>query len=200
MNAPIEFFFDFSSPYSYISSEQIDDLAKRHGRQVTYHPTLLGAVFRISGMRPLTEIPLKGDYSRRDIARSARFAGLEFKMPEPFPISTVQAARACVVLQGDRPDLARGFIRAVFRAYFVNGLNIATADVFRQVLTQSGADADAVLKAIETPEVKDKLKAMVDQSIAKGVFGAPYFVFDGEPFWGSDRLTQMERWLATGPF
>jgi len=200
MSAPIEFYFDFSSPYSYISSEQIEDLANRYGRQVTYHPTLLGAVFRISGMRPLTEVPLKGDYSRRDFARSARFAGLEFKMPNPFPISTVQAARACVVLQSDRPGLARGFIHAVFRAYFVAGRNISTTEVLRQVLSESGADADAVLKANETPEVKDKLKAMVDQSIAKGVFGAPYFVIDGEPFWGSDRMSQMERWLATGPF
>jgi 2-hydroxychromene-2-carboxylate isomerase len=70
MPAPIEIYFDFSSPYSYLLSEQIEAIATRHGRSVKYKPTLLGAVFKVSGMGPLTEVPLKGAYSKHDAARA----------------------------------------------------------------------------------------------------------------------------------
>ncbi|HYA66234.1 MAG TPA: 2-hydroxychromene-2-carboxylate isomerase [Burkholderiaceae bacterium] len=200
MASPIEFFFDFSSPYSYLASEQIESLAARFGRSVDFRPTLLGAVFRVSGQRPLTEIPLKGDYSRLDFARSARFASVPFQMPEPFPVATVQAARACLVLEQERPDLKVPFVHATFRAYFVQGQNIAQTQVLHQVLEQCGANAHAVLEATERPQIKDLLKAEVDASVARGVFGAPFIFVDGEPFWGNDRLPQIERWLASGPF
>jgi 2-hydroxychromene-2-carboxylate isomerase len=200
MPTPIEFYFDFSSPYSYLASEQIEPIAARHGRTVVYRPTLLGAVFRVSGQRPLTEIPLKGDYSRHDFARSARFAGVPFRMPTPFPISTVQAARILLVLQELRADLAERFLHSAFRAYFVHGRDISGVDTLRSVLLECGADAQAVLEAAALPETKEALTAAVDASIARGVFGAPYFWIDGEPFWGSDRLPQIERWLASGPF
>jgi len=134
MPAPIEFYFDFSSPYSYLLSEQIEAIATRYGRSVEYRPTLLGAVFKVSGMSPLTEIALNGDYSRRAFARSARFAGVKFELPDPFPVPAVY------------------------------------------------------------------LKAAVDESIARGVCGAPFVFVDGEPFWGNDRLPQIERWLQYGAF
>lgn len=200
MPSAIEFYFDFSSPYSYLASEQIEALAARYGRTVQYKPTLLGAAFRLSGQRPLTEIPVKGQYSRRDFARSARFAGIAFCMPEPFPIATVQAARALLVLQQERPDLASQFVHAAFRAYFVDGRNIAQGEVLREVLQRCGADADSVLEATAQPQIKERLKAAVDESLARGVFGAPFIFVDGEPFWGNDRLPQIERWLASGPF
>jgi 2-hydroxychromene-2-carboxylate isomerase len=202
MAAPIEFYFDFTSPYSYLASEQIDALAARHGRAVDYRPTLLGAAFRVSGQRPLPDIPLKGDYSRRDIARSARYAGIAFQMPEPFPVATVQAARACLVLQQAQPALATAYIHGVFRAYFTQGRDITDPAVLRAVLheTGAGAQADAVLEATGQQAIKERLKAAVAASIERGVFGAPYFIVDGEPFWGHDRLPQVERWLRSGPF
>ncbi len=93
MPAPIEFFFDFSSPYGYIASRRIDDLGARHGRAVIWRPILLGAVFKLTGMTPLTEIPMKGDYAKHDFARTARLHGLPFAMPEPFPFSGLSAKR-----------------------------------------------------------------------------------------------------------
>ncbi len=200
MPTPIEFYFDFSSPYSYLASEQIEPLAARYGRGVDYKPTLLGAVFGLSGQRPLTDIPIKGEYSRRDFARSARFANVDFRLPEPFPIATVQAARACLVLQQERPDLVAEFVHGTFRAYFVHGRDISQSDALRLVLEQCGANAPDVLQATLQPQIKEQLKTAVQTSIARGVFGAPFIFVDGEPFWGNDRLPQIERWLATGPF
>ena len=94
MAAPIEFWFDFSSPYGYLAAQRIEALAARHGRAVDWRPMLLGVAFKVAGTAPLTEIPLKGEYSKRDFARSARFHGVgDFRMPSRFPIATQAASR-----------------------------------------------------------------------------------------------------------
>jgi len=200
MPSPIEFYFDFTSPYSYLASEQIEPFAARFGRRVEYKPVLLGVAFKVSGMRPLPEVPLKGDYCRRDFERSARFAGVPFVLPDPFPISTVGAARAYLWLSGAQSERAVAFLHAAFRAYFAQGRNISDLAVLGDVLRQVGSDPTQALAAIQQPDIKDRLKALVDASVARGVFGAPFIVVDGEPFWGHDRLPQIERWLASGPF
>jgi 2-hydroxychromene-2-carboxylate isomerase len=200
MPSPIEFYFDFTSPYSYLASEQIEPFAARFGRRVEYNPVLRGVAFKVSGMRPLPEVPLKGDYCRRDFERSARFAGVPFVLPDPFPISTVGAARAYLWLSGAQSERAVAFLHAAFRAYFAQGRNISDPAVLGDVLRQVGSDPAQALAAIQQPDIKDRLKALVDASVARGVFGAPFIVVDGEPFWGHDRLPQIERWLASGPF
>ncbi len=200
MAAPIEFYFDFSSPYSYLASEAIEALAARYGREVQYKPMLLGAAFKVSGMRPLPEVPLKGEYSRRDFERSARFAGVPFVLPDPFPIPTVAAARALLWLNETDPKRARAFVHAAFRAYFAKGRDISDAAVLADVLREAGVEPERALAAIQQPDIKDRLKSQVDAALARGVFGAPFVFVDGEPFWGNDRLPQIERWLATGPF
>jgi len=200
MPTPIEFYFDFSSPYSYLASEVIEPLAARYGRAVEYKPMLLGIAFKVSGMRPLPDIPLKGEYSKRDFERSARFAAVPFVMPDPFPISTVSAARALVWLSDTDRARAGAFVHAAFRAYFRAGRNISEASVLADVLREAGADPQQVLAAIQQAHIKERLKAAVDAALQRGVFGAPFLFVDGEPFWGHDRLQQVERWLATGPF
>jgi 2-hydroxychromene-2-carboxylate isomerase len=200
MATPIEFYFDFSSPYSYLASEAIEQLADRHGREVDYKPVLLGVAFKIAGTRPLVEVPLKGEYSRRDMARSARFAGVPFRLPEPFPIGAVAASRIVLWLGDTDPQRSRAFIHAAFREYFVAGRNIAETSVLADVLRQVGVDPQQALAAIQQPEIKERLRALVDAAVARGVFGAPFIFVDGEPFWGHDRLAQVEKWLASGPF
>ena len=198
--SPIEFYFDFSSPYSYLAAEAVEALAAKYKRSVDYTPMLLGVAFKTSGMAPLTEIPLKGDYSRRDFARSARFAGVPFNMPSPFPVSTVTAARALLWLKKAHPTRVRDFVHALLRAYFVEGRNIGEAPVVAQVADEIGLDAAEMAVAVQDPAIKDQLKRDVDAAIARGVFGSPFIFVDGEPFWGNDRLPQVERWLAHGPF
>lgn len=197
---PIEFWFDFSSPYSYLASELIDELAAKHGRKVKWRPMMLGAAFKASGLPLLITVPLKGEYSKRDFDRSARFLGIPYKFPAKFPIATLAAARGYYWLHGEDCAKAREFAHAVFRAYWVDGRDISELPVVLEIVDRLGINRDAFAAAIATPEIKDRLKQETDAAIAKGMFGAPYIVVDGEPFWGADRLPQIDKWLATGGF
>jgi 2-hydroxychromene-2-carboxylate isomerase len=201
MAAPIDFYFDFSSPYGYLASQKIEALAGKHGRAVDWHPILLGVVFRQTGTAPLTEIPLKGDYSRRDFGRSARFHGLrEFTMPPRFPIPS-QAPARIVLWQKARDGAAIvPLIGAFYRAFFVDHIDISVSDNAVAVAAKTGIDAAAARAAIDDPAMKEALKQEVDHAIARGVFGSPFVFVDGEPFWGLDRFDQVDKWLATGGF
>ena len=183
----IDFYFDFSSPFGYLASQKIDALAAKHGRTVTWRPMLLGAAFKATGMAPLTQIPLKGEYSKRDFFRSARFHGLSYKHPEPFPVGTVAACRAFYSL--DEHGVA--FAKALFKAYFQDNVNIGEPENVLKIGEAVGVSPDVSSQAI-----KDRTKAEVDAALAKGVFGSPYIIVDGEPFWGLDHFDQIDRWLV----
>lgn len=200
MAAPVEFWFDFSSPYGYLASQKIEALAAKHGRGVAWHPMLLGVVFKQTGGAPLTEIPVKGPYSRRDFARSARYHGIPFHMPPVFPIPSQAPARMVLWARGKGQAAAGRLTRALFDAYFVEGRDISQADVAADVAGRAGFDAAAARAAVDDPVMKEALKREVESAIAAGVFGSPFVVVDGEPFWGLDRFDQVERWLATGGF
>ena len=199
MSASLDFYFDFSSPYGYLASEKIEALAARHGRVVDWHPVLLGVIFKQTGAAPLTMIPLKGDYSRRDMARSARFHGVAgFRMPSKFPIPS-QAAARLVLWQKQRDATRVGeVVHALYRAFFVDDIDISAPDSAVAAVAKGDVDTASARAAIDDPAIKDALREANDQAIARGVFGSPFIVVDGEPFWGVDRLDQVERWLATG--
>lgn len=201
MTRPIEFHFDFSSPYSYIASEQIEPLAARHGRTVDYKPVLLGAVFKTSGGAPLTELyGPKASYAVRDFERSARYAGVPYRKPSRFPIASLAAKRAVVWLQQHQPALAAPFIHAIYRAFFVDDRDISDAAVVGDIARGLGIDPAELAAGVQRPEIKERLKAQVEHAIRAGIFGAPTIIVDGEVFWGNDRMPQIERWLAHGPF
>jgi len=204
MSRPIDFYFDFSSPYGYMAAQKIDALAAKYGRAVDWHPMLLGVVFKQTGMAPLTQVPIKGDYSRRDFERSARFHGIAFHMPPVFPIASQAPSRIVLWAKARDPALATRLALALYAAFFCDGLDISNpdvaADVAGSVTNEMGVDRAAARACIDDPVVKDLLKREVEAAIAAGVFGSPYVVVDGEPFWGLDRFDQLERWLSTGGF
>ena len=202
MNArpPVDFWFDFSSPYSYIASEWVEAVAARHGRAVRWHAFLLGATFQAAGLRPPIDFPLKREYSIADFQRSARFEGVPLAMPAPFPIPTQNAARVFWWLaEGDEAAAAR-WAHAGLRAYFTRGVPLNDAAALKRLAGESGLDADAAERVWNDAPWKERLKRANDAAIAAGVFGAPFFIIDGEPFWGNDRKPQIERWLAQGAF
>jgi 2-hydroxychromene-2-carboxylate isomerase len=198
MANPIDFYFDFSSPYGYLASTRIEALAAKHGRSVVWRPHLLGAVFKINGQQPLASIPLKGVYTAHDLARSARLLKVPFKLPTKFPVGATAPSRAFYWV-GDRdPALAKRLAQALYHAYFAEDRDISSPEVTANIAAKAGVDRAALVQALEDPAVKERLRTEVGAAIERGVFGSPYILVDGEPFWGSDRLDQVDRWLETG--
>lgn len=201
MKTPLRFWFDFSSPYSYIANEWVDAVAARHGRTVQRHAILLGATFQAAGLKPPVDYPLKGGYSRLDFARSARFAGLPYTPPPVFPIPTQNAARVFWWLADTQgADAAARWATAGLRAVFARGVPLHEPDALKALAAEHGLDPAAAEAAWTDPVWKARLKTANDEAIAAGVFGAPFFIIGGEPFWGNDRRPQIERWLESGPF
>lgn len=197
---PVDFYFDFSSPYSYVASEWIEALAARHGRTVTWKAILLGATFQAAELKSPVSYPIKRDYSLRDFERSARFAGVPLKVPKNFPVPTQNAARVFWWLNERDPDRARDWAHHCLRAYFARDVDPSQPANLRALADEFGIGADAAEAVWNDPAWKLRLKNENEAAIAAGVFGAPFFVIDGEPFWGHDRRPQIERWLEKGPF
>jgi 2-hydroxychromene-2-carboxylate isomerase len=201
MSAPIRFHFDFSSPYGYLAAQKVDALAAKYDRKVDWRPILLGVVFKQTGGAPLTMVPLKGDYSRRDMYRSARFHGIaDFRMPTQFPQPTQNAARVFLWQKEKDPEQAVRVAKAIYRAFFVDDRNISDPEIVADAAASAGVDRAAARAAIDDPRIKDMLRQEVEAAVAEGVFGSPFIIVDGEPFWGLDRFEQVERWLSRGSF
>lgn len=198
MTAPIDFYFDFSSPYGYIASAKIDAIGAKHGREVDWHAILLGAVFKVTGGQPFADLPLKGDYGKHDVARSARLHGVPYRPPSHFPIATLAPARAFYWATAQGAAQAKALTAALYRAYFVDDRDISKPETVVEVAQGVGLDASALSKALSDAAVKERLRSETDAAIARGVFGSPFVIVDGEPFWGADRLDQVEHWLKTG--
>jgi 2-hydroxychromene-2-carboxylate isomerase len=198
MAAAIEFYFDFSSPYGYLAAQRIDEVVEEYGREVAWKPFLLGALFKTTGSQPLLDIPMKGDYARHDLARSARLYDIPFVLPETFPFMSVAACRATYWLGERDAEDAKELAAALFGAAFGAGQNISRPEEVAAVAAKLGHDEAEVLAAVQDQRIKDLLRREVDAAIAKGVFGSPYIIVDGEPFWGCDRLDDIAVWLETG--
>lgn len=201
MKPPIKFYFDFSSPYSYVASEWIEVLAARHGRTVRWHAILLGVAFQAAELKSPVSHPIKRDYTLRDFRRSARFEGLPYTQPEEFPIPTQNAARVFWWLDETQgATAAAAWARAGLRAYFTRGVMLSQPEALKTLAAGCGLDAQQAEAAWQDAHWKARLKRANDEAIGAGVFGAPFFVVEGEPFWGNDRKAQIERWLTQGPF
>jgi len=201
MKPAIDFWFDFSSPYSYIANEWIDALAARHGRPVRRHAILLGVTFAAAELKSPVSYPIKREYSLRDFARSARFEGLPYVQPEPFPVASHNAARVFWWLHDSAgAEAAAQWARSGLRALFTRGVPLGDPAALRALADASGLDGAAAAAAWADPVWKDRLRQANEHALANGVFGAPFFLVDGEPFWGNDRQPQLERWLDSGPF
>jgi 2-hydroxychromene-2-carboxylate isomerase len=199
MTKELDFYFDFSSPYGYFAAMRIEALAEKYQRTVNWRPILLGVVFKTSGSMPLTMIPLKGEYALIDFERTARFNDIRFNRPPTFPIATQSTARAMIWLQQTAGAAsAVAFAKAAYQAYFVDGIDINDPANLQQIAMQLGLDAAAMLEGLNSAPIKELLKNNVEQAIQRKVFGSPFIIVDGEPFWGFDRFDQLEAFLKNG--
>nr|WP_217346416.1 2-hydroxychromene-2-carboxylate isomerase [Noviherbaspirillum sp. L7-7A]MBV0880834.1 2-hydroxychromene-2-carboxylate isomerase [Noviherbaspirillum sp. L7-7A] len=196
MAGPIDFYFDFSSPYAYFAASRIEQLAVDNGRLVQWHPVLLGVVFRTVGTAALTSYPLKGEYSFHDFERTARFHGIPYNRPPRFPLPTQVAARA-MLWTAEHVGEARAIelAQALFRAMFVDGVAIDEEKEVIKAGTAIGLDPDALAAGQDSAPVRERLRAETQDALARGVFGAPFMIVDGESFWGFDRFNQLDAFL-----
>lgn len=202
----LRFYFDFSCPYAYVASTQIEALAQRRGAELELRPMLLGGVFRARATPQnlsQTLSPAKARHNLADIHRQAALAGVPLTMPKGHPIRTVEALRALLVVGPPFMPLAR----ALFRAYWVEGIDLSSREGLHRVLSEAGHDAEAVLSAISDPAIKQDLRERTEEAIEAGVFGVPTCVVQSssppnsppnspELFWGVDRLAMVERLLS----
>ena len=185
----LDFFYEFASTYSYVTAMRIAPLAEAAGVTVRWRPFLLGPIFKQQGWdtSPFNLYPAKGRYMVRDCERQCAALGIAFRLPDPFPQSTLLAAR--VALAALTEGWGEEFSRAVYRAQFAEGRQIGSAEVVGAIVRDLGRD-DAVLARAQSDAIKQELRATTEEAQRLGIFGAPSFVAGGELFWGNDRLEQ----------
>jgi 2-hydroxychromene-2-carboxylate isomerase len=194
----IEFFFDCSSPWTYLAFHNIQPLAKEFGEEISWRPILVGGIFNTinpsvyaSREKP---VPLKQRYMLKDLGDWARSAGLAIKMPPTvFPVNSVKAMRGCIWLGKDMLP----FARAVFEAYWSEDKDISQDAVLTEICKRVGVDTEKFFAGIAQPAIKDRLKANTDEVMARGGFGSPTIFLDKtDMYFGNDRLPLIRDALA----
>ena len=188
MAKQLEFWFDVGSPAAYLAWTQLPKLAKETGAEVGYRPMLLGGVFQATGNRSPMEVPAKGRYMMEDLERFARRYRVGFSHNPYFPINTLALMRGATGLQMREPAKLFPYTDAMFRAIWVDNMNLNDPEVVGAVLRQAGFDSNGVFALTQDPEVKERLKAVTQEAVSRGVFGAPTFFVGGQMYWGQDRL------------
>lgn len=187
-DAAIEYWFDFASPYSYLSTAHIDVLARSRGLRVLWRPLLLGPVFRAAGWQgsPFLQQPAKLAWMWTDLERQCARHALPWRKPSQFPRSSLLPARIALA-HSDAPWIAR-FCVQVFELNFVQDADIDDPAAIHALLTGLGLQADAVITRAQSPEVKQALREQTEQGTRRGLFGAPSFFVGEALYWGNDQL------------
>ena len=195
---PIDFYFDFASPYGFLAAMQIDALAERAGRTVRWRPFLLGAVYKQVEQSPLDHPPKRDYVNNIDAPRCARLLGLTLQRPRGWPEHALPPTRIFYWLDRDDPARAADYARAAYRKYWLSGESTADPDAAADVAAALGHNRADALAAMHDIAVKQRVIDANDAAVARGVFGSPFFFVDDEPFWGSDRLSQIAAFLERG--
>ena len=184
----VEFFFDVGSPAAYLAWTQLPGLCAAAGGSIDFKPMLLGGVFQATGNQSPMNIPAKGRYMERDLDLHARRYGVAFRQNPHFPINTLTLMRGATAVQMHQPERFGAYVEAVFRAIWVDGRDMNDPLAVAAVLQAAGFDPAALLAQASDPQVKERLKQVTQEAVARGVFGAPTFFVGGHMFWGQDRL------------
>jgi 2-hydroxychromene-2-carboxylate isomerase len=196
----IEFFFDCSSPWTYLAFHNIQPLAEEFSENIVWRPILVGGIF--NSINPSVyasrehPVPAKVAYQKKDMADWARSAGLTIKMrPTVFPVNSVKAMRGCILLEKEGKQVA--FARAVFQIYWGEDQDISQDAVLAEVCRRVGVDPAAFFAGIADQAIKDQLKKNTDEVMARGGFGSPtIFVDRTDMYFGNDRLPLLREALA----
>lgn len=197
---PVQFYFDFISPFGYFASLRIDELARRYGREVEWTSMLVGvSVLKVMGLPPIVELPLKGPYVINDALRYARQHRVPFHRGVSQRASRpLDAGRAFAWARQVDAVRAKRLAGRIFDSYFVRCLDISEDRILRSCLEECELSWAAFESARAQGQAADLLRRNVEESLRCGVFGSPFFIVDGESFFGVEKLSVVEDWLATG--
>jgi 2-hydroxychromene-2-carboxylate isomerase len=184
----VDFYFDFGSPAAYLAWTQLPQIVLDMQAALALKRILLGGIFQATGNRPPISVPLKGQYLFTDLYRFARRYGVPLVLNPHFPVNTLMLMRVTVGLQLRGDERLADYCTAMFKAIWVDGLNMGDVQVASQVLAQDGFDPAALLALCNETDVKEHLKTLTQQAVNRGVFGAPTFFVGEHMFWGQDRL------------
>ena len=191
----VDFYFDVSSPWTYLAFRNIQPMAKELNVAINWRPVLVGGIFntvnqRMYASREDSNSP-RNRYALKDLQDCARQTGVSIVFPpKVFPVNSVKAMRGCIWIA--RNDATKEhflpFIEATFAAYFTRQEDISQNDVLASICRQTGIDADAFAAGITQADIKDALKANTDEAISRGAFGVPSFFVADDMYFGNDRL------------
>ena len=193
--ANVEFIFDFGSPNAYFAHKVIPEIEARTGTRFEYTPALLGGIFKLTNNRPpmiaFGEVRGKMQYEQLEIQRFIKRHGIaNFQFNPNFPVNTLAIMRVAVAAQ--MAGNLRPYVDAVFHYMWEEPRKMDDADVIRASLIEAGLDADGLLAAAQSPEVKQTLFNNTEKAVERGAFGIPTFFVNGEIFFGKDRLRDVE--------
>jgi 2-hydroxychromene-2-carboxylate isomerase len=191
MGEAIRFYFDFASPYAYFALNGIAQAAARYERAVEWRPILAWAVFKAHGIAPPMDIPAKHAYFVIDMARSAAFHGVDYRHPLKLTLSSHLCARLYYAIAEQDPSQAQAFGREVFAAFFARGEDISDVETVVRLAGLHGVGRPAAEEGLNGARGRSLLAAAVEAAIGDRVCGSPFFIIDGEPFFGADRLPQI---------
>jgi 2-hydroxychromene-2-carboxylate isomerase len=192
----VDFFFDLSSPYSYLASTQIEAVAARHGAEVRWRPFVLGAVFKATGNVMPATVAAKARWMYADLDRWAKHYGVPFRMTPRFPVNALSGMRLVLVAERAQPGGGRKLAQILFHALWVDDLDITDGAVLRSLSIAAGVDEETGVAGLADPAIKDALRANTDEAVRRGAFGAPAVFYKDELYWGNDRLHFLEAALA----
>ncbi len=200
--ATLEFFFDCSSPWTYLAFHEIEALADETGASLVWKPFLVGGVFNTVNPSVYqsreTPVPAKASYMRKDLADWARYRGIEIGWPEVFPVNSVKAMRGAFVAI-EEGCIGR-YARAVFERYWGRLDDISQEGVLREIVAEVGLDEAKFFEKIATPEYKNRLRENTEELITRGGFGTPtMFVDHDDMYFGQDRLELVRNALSGRP-
>ena len=181
-----EFYFDFSSPYSFLAHKQIGKIEKENSIKMKYMPIFLGDLLNLAGIKANIDIPIKAKYMIKDCKLWAEKYNITFKFNNYFPIKTLNLMRCTLV--AEKKDFAQIFITKIFDAIWKDGINLNDNTIVEKLLQNLDLNPKNFLMEAIEPKIKDELKKRTDDAYQKGIFGAPSFIINNKIFWGQDRL------------
>ena len=196
MEKSVEFYFDFGSPAAWLAYTQLPKLCEEAKARLVWKPMLLGGVFQATGNQSPIAVPVKSKYVFKDFDRFANRYGVPLNMNPHFPINTLMLMRGAAGLQLRQDARFLDYVDAVFRAIWVDAKNMNDPATVADTLQAAGFDPQAMLAVTNDPAVKDHLKALTQEAVARGTFGAPTMFVGDQMFWGQDRLDFVREALA----